>query len=375
MSTTNTEETHAAVVDSSRAKASESKRWRAVKARRRESEGLFYYAVRTTGVFCRPTCASRRPRRENVEFFDTPADAVRAGYRPCKRCHPMDGASSDGSAAAMVKACHLLSSNDRVQTRDVARAVGLSESYFQRAFKKLLGVTPQQYRRRVLAERGREAIGHARSVTESIYEAGYSSSSRFYEGVARELGMRPSAARAGGAGERVHYTIAVCSLGHVLIAWTERGVCEVDFADAATDLVSQLREHYPKATLEHSEGAEWAIAVIDAVEMGKPADIPLEIRGTAFQERVWQALRTIPTGETRAYSEVAEALGEPTAARAVARACATNRIAVLVPCHRALRKDGNLSGYRWGLERKRELLRRETAKPGSVIRTGEKQQV
>jgi AraC family transcriptional regulator of adaptative response/methylated-DNA-[protein]-cysteine methyltransferase len=260
---------------------------------------------------------------------------------------------------AVVEACRLLSRQEPIATREVARAVGLSDSYFQRHFKKRLGITPQQYRRRVLAERGREAIAKSGSVTESIYEAGYSTSSRFYEGVGRELGMKPSVARAGAAGERICYVVANCSLGSVLIAWTEGGVCEVSFADAPKPLLRRLREHFPKASLEASEESEWARAVIDSVEMTVHADIPLDIRGTAFQERVWRQLRTIPLGETRTYSEIAAAIGEPTAARAVARACASNKIAVVVPCHRVLCKDGTLSGYRWGVERKRELLRRE----------------
>jgi AraC family transcriptional regulator of adaptative response/methylated-DNA-[protein]-cysteine methyltransferase len=261
----------------------------------------------------------------------------------------------------IVEACRLLSSEEPMKTREVAEAVGLSDSYFQRCFKKHLGITPQQYRRRLLAERGREAIGRAASVTESIYEAGYSTSSRFYDGVGRELGMKPSVARAGGVGEEIHYVIAGCSLGQILIAWTKRGVCEVALADSARDLLSQLETHFPKAVLQPSEETRWVRAVIDAVEMAAPADIPLDIRGTAFQERVWRELRAIPVGETRSYSEIAEALGAPAAARAVARACASNTLAVVVPCHRAIRKDGALSGYRWGVERKRELLRREAA--------------
>lgn len=345
----------------SRVHASESERWQTLKARSPASQGRFYYGVRTTGVFCRPTCPSRTPRRENVEFFEAPEDALRAGYRPCKRCRPMED-HADRSAEAIATACRLLSSRDPIRTRDAAAALGLSESYFQRAFKKHLGVTPQQYRRRVLAERGRQSIARARSVTESVYEAGYSSSSRFYEGVGRELGMKPSVARAGGAGERVRYTTTTCSLGHILIAWTVRGVCEVGFADSAAALLAQLRKHYPNATLEGSEQTEWTQAVIDAVDTGSDTDIPLDIRGTAFQERVWRALRAIPAGQTRTYAEVAEALAKPKAARAVARACATNPLAMLVPCHRVVRKDGRASGYRWGPDRKRELLRRENAK-------------
>lgn len=260
---------------------------------------------------------------------------------------------------AMVDACRLLSSHEPVETREVARAIGLSSSYFQRWFKKHLGVTPQQYRRRVLAERGRDAISGAASVTEAVYDAGYSSSSRFYDGVGRELGMKPSDAHTGGVGERIEYVISECSLGRILVAWTHRGVCEVAFADSSAALLAQLTRHFPRATLEESDQNTWAKVVIASVEMASPAIIPMDIRGTAFQERVWQALRAIPAGETRTYSDIARQLGEPSAVRAVARACASNPLAVVIPCHRVVRKDGSPSGYRWGVDRKRELLRRE----------------
>ncbi len=265
------------------------------------------------------------------------------------------------SADAVIEACRLLSEGQPIATRDIARAVGLSDSYFQRCFKKHLGITPQQYRRRILAERGRDVLGAASSVTESIYEAGYSTSSRFYEGVGRELGMTPSAARRGASGERIEYAVAHCSLGRILIAWTRRGVCEVAFGDSERAILNRLKAHFPKATLERAERSDWARAVIDSVEIAAPADIPLDICGTAFQERVWRELRKIPVGETRSYSELAEAIGEPRAARAVARACASNKLAVVIPCHRVVRKDGGISGYRWGADRKRELLRREAA--------------
>lgn len=247
-------------------------------------------------------------------------------------------------------------------TREVARAVGLSDSYFQRCFKRHLGITPQQYRRRIVAERGREALRRSESVTQSIYEAGYSASSRFYEGVGRELGMKPSVAREGGAGERIRYVVAHCSLGPLLIAWTDKGVCEVAFADSEGELLGRLQAHFPNAALAPSEeDVEWVNAVIDAVEISAPVEIPLDTRGTAFQERVWRELRSIPVGETRTYTDVARSLGEPNAARAVARACANNKLAVVIPCHRVVRKDGSLSGYRWGVDRKHELLRREAA--------------
>ena len=260
---------------------------------------------------------------------------------------------------AVVEACRLLSSDEPIETRDVAKAVGLSAAYFQRCFKRQLGVTPQQYRRRVLAERGRDTIAAGSSVTESIYEAGYSSSSRFYEGVGRELGMKPSAARAGGAGETISYATAACSLGRVLVAWTRRGVCKVGFEDADEPLVRELGKQFPSATLRRAAEHRWVEALVDAVEHGASVHLPLDVRGTAFQERVWQVLRAIPAGQTTTYSDIAAVLGEPAAARAVARACATNEVAVAVPCHRVIAKDGSLAGYRWGIERKRELLRRE----------------
>lgn len=346
-------------MDNSQIASGDTERWLAVKGRLTLSDGRFFYAVRTTGIFCRPGCASRLPRRENVEFFDTTEAAREAGYRPCKRCLPESSSLKDGVTEPLVEACRLLSSEGRMQTRDVARAVSLSPSYFQRAFKQRLGVTPQQYRRRVLAERGRDALARAGSVTETIYEAGYASSSRFYAGVGRELGMKPSVARAGAPGERIHYTTAECSLGYLLVAWTQRGVCSVGLADSASEAVEELGARFSKARLEEAAEPEWTRILVDAVELGTLADIPVDIRGTAFQERVWRALRDIPRGETRTYSQIAQTVGNPSAVRAIAGACAANPLAVLVPCHRVVRTDGDLAGYRWGIERKRELLRRE----------------
>ncbi|MDH3201335.1 MAG: bifunctional DNA-binding transcriptional regulator/O6-methylguanine-DNA methyltransferase Ada [Myxococcales bacterium] len=334
-------------------------RWQAVTGRSALADGRFFYGVQTTRVFCRPSCASRLPRRENVEFFETTEAARSAGYRACKRCRPESSAPKDVRVEALVEACRLLCLEESMQTRDVAAAVGLSASYFQRSFKRHLGVTPQQYRRRVLAERGRDALGQTGSVTESIYKAGYASSSRFYEGVGQELGMKPSVAKAGAPGEVIHYALAECSLGHVVIAWTHRGVCLVGLADSPGELAGQLEQRFPKASLDEAEQVEWTGAVVRAVEIATPIDIPIDIRGTAFQERVWQALRDIPAGETRTYSEIAKTLGTPSAARAVAGACGANSLAVLVPCHRVVRADGGLAGYRWGADRKRELLRRE----------------
>ncbi len=330
-------------------------RWQAVLTRSPLAEGRFVYAVRSTGVFCRPTCPSRRPLRANVEFFATPASAAQAGYRACLRCQPEQGAESS-SAATLRAACHKLSAEGAVRAADVARELGFSAAYFNRFFKKHLGVTPQQYRRRVLAARGRKALDRADSVTASIYEAGYSSSSRFYEHAAAELGMKPSRALRGAPGEHIEYTTSKCSLGWVCIAWTAKGVCDVSLGVELAALVKQLRTRFSGATIELRASGAWADAIVRGVDRAVPVSVPLDIRGTAFQERVWRALRRIPIGATKSYAQIARELGAPKAARAVAAACAGNSLAVVVPCHRVVRSDGSLSGYRWGVERKRKLL-------------------
>lgn len=330
-------------------------RWRAVEARAVAADRRFYYGVKTTGVFCRPTCRSRRPRRANVEFFDTVAAALRAGYRACRRCRP----SAAPEASVVTEACRRLAADEAATTADIAAAIGLSPSYFQRLFKQQLGVTPGQYRRRVRAGRGREALGKSGSVTEAVYEAGYGASSRFYDDVGKELGMAPSAARAGAPGEVIRYSVATCSLGRLLVAWTERGVCEVAFGESAQPLIRKLHERFHRARVEQGRDCAWVSAVVRAVEMEERMEVPLDIRGTAFQERVWRVLRAIPPGETRTYAAVAAALGQPAAVRAVGRACSANRLAFLVPCHRVVGRGGELTGYRWGAERKRALLTRE----------------
>jgi len=331
-------------------------RWDALVERRRSPAVPFVYGVSTTGVFCLPWCASRRPRRENVEFFETSSAAERAGYRACKRCRPTeDGA--DG--LRLEEACRLLSVSAAATSAAVAAQVGLSPFYFQRFFKRKLGVTPGAYRRRVLAERAKAALPGSGSVSEAIYAGGYAASSGFYSQAGRELGMPPSAARAGAPDQAVAYVVRRCSLGRVLVAFTERGVCDVAFGDSEAELSERLRERYPRARLVRTEAPVWVDEVVKLVEQPEPSSIPLDIQGTAFQERVWQELRRIPVGETRSYTELARAVGDPKAVRAVAQACAANRVAVLIPCHRVVRSDGALSGYRWGAKRKAALLERE----------------
>jgi AraC family transcriptional regulator of adaptative response/methylated-DNA-[protein]-cysteine methyltransferase len=343
--------------------ADDETRWAAITRRDRRADGAFVYAVQTTGVFCRPSCASRRALRKNVRFFDGPASAERAGYRACKRCRPGGDDPRDVAAARMVEACRLIERGELTRTDDLARAVGMSAFHFQRTFKKQVGVTPQAYRRRVVAERAKEHVGRAPSVTRAIYDAGYASSSRFYEGAGAELGMTPRRARAGGDGEHVRYVVRRCSLGMLLVAWTSRGACDVRFGASDDEVTTAIRARFPAARLERTQVPPWVDAIVEAVERPRAheasLDMPLDVRGTAFQERVWHELRRIPAGETRSYGEIARALGAPTATRAVAGACAANPVAVVIPCHRVVRADGDVSGYRWGVHRKKTLLRRE----------------
>lgn len=337
----------------------DAQKWQAVQARDASADGAFFFAVKTTGIFCRPSCRSRAPRPQNVEFFDSVALALRAGYRACLRCRPGE-AAVDPHAAALVHACRLLErEGERDQAMplaDIASAVGLSLFHFHRVFKRRLGVTPAAYRRGVLADRARQALASGTRVSDAVYEAGYSSSSRFYEGVGRQLGMTPKAAQTGAPGEHIEFARADTSLGPVLIGWTGRGVCHVGFE--SDDAV--LRARFPRATFREVKRGPYLLAVKRIID-GAPAQVPLDVRGTAFQVRVWEALRQIPQGETRSYTEVARALGAPQSARAVARACALNSLAVLVPCHRVVRTNQALAGYRWGLARKRALLKRELA--------------
>ncbi len=341
-------------------------RWAAVTARDRTADGAFVYAVETTGVFCRPSCPSRPALRRNVRFFDRPGQAERAGFRACKRCKPTAGDPRDLAAARMVRACRLLEGGEVTRTDALADAVGMSAFHFLRTFKKHVGVTPQAYRRRVVTERAKQAVARAPSVTQAIYEAGYSSSSRFYHGAGAELGMAPRRAKEGGDGEHVRYVVRRCSLGALLVAWTFRGACDVRFGDSDGQVTAAMRERFPAARIERASVPPWVDAIVDAVERprapGPALDLPVDIRGTAFQERVWRELRRIPPGETRSYGEIAAAIGAPRAVRAVAGACADNRVAVVIPCHRVVRADGGVSGYRWGPERKRALLRREAGK-------------
>jgi AraC family transcriptional regulator, regulatory protein of adaptative response / methylated-DNA-[protein]-cysteine methyltransferase len=338
--------------------------WAAVLGRDPGFDGRFVYAVGTTGIFCRPTCPSRRPRRDNVRFFRDAAAAAAEGYRPCRRCGPARDASP--GAEAVRHACDFLESrlDEAVTLADLGREVGLSPHHLQRTFRRLTGMSPREYLSRRRTERFKARLKKGDSVTTATYEAGYGSSSRLYEQADESLGMTPSTYRRGGLGTRIRFSVVGSPLGRLLVAATDRGVCAVSLGDSDRDLEAGLRAEYPRATLERAD-AEISdqVTAIAAHLAGdpEPLALPLDLRATAFQWRVWKALQRIPYGATRSYAEVAAAIGRPKAARAVARACASNRLALVVPCHRVVRGDGSSGGYRWGAERKRKLLERERA--------------
>jgi AraC family transcriptional regulator of adaptative response/methylated-DNA-[protein]-cysteine methyltransferase len=340
-------------------------RWAAVVVRDREADGRFYYSVRTTGVYCRPSCAARLALRENVAFHETPAAAEAAGFRPCKRCKPTQPPLAERQAQAVAKACRLI---DEAETPPplaaLAEAAGLSPHHFHRVFKAVTGLTPKAYADARRAERVREGLAQAGSVTEAIYDAGFNSSGRFYEQSGRVLGMTPTRFRKGGQGAKVRFAIAQSSLGAILVAATDQGVCAIQMGDDPETLARELQDRFDQAELVGDDPAFDALVarVVGLVEQpSRGADLPLDVRGTAFQQRVWQALREIPAGATASYAEIAARIGQPRAVRAVAQACASNALAVAIPCHRVVRTDGALSGYRWGVERKRALLDREAA--------------
>ncbi len=362
MRATITDETAGARVMTSTALA-DKERWDAVLRRDRRVDGTFYYAVKTTGVYCRPSCPSRRPRVENVSFHVTCQDAERAGFRACKRCHPDATALAEQHAAAVARACRIIeTAEESPSLDDLAHAVGMSRFHFHRIFKSLTGVTPKRYAAAHRASRVRGALSNSATVTEAIYGAGFNSSGRFYATASKVLGMKPMKFRSGGRGVVIRFAVGECSLGSVLVAATDQGVCAILLGDNPELLVRDIQDRFPKATLN---GGNQAFNKLIAIVVGFLEDprlglgLPLDVRGTAFQQRVWQALCEIPAGSTLSYAQIAKRIGAPKAVRAVAQACASNAIAVAIPCHRVVRHNGSLSGYRWGVERKRMLLERE----------------
>ncbi len=341
-------------------------RWRAIVERDPAFDGIFYYSVKTTGVYCRPSCAARQARPENVTFYDLPEDAERAGFRPCKRCLPNEASLRERQALAVAAACRIIETADEPPTLDtLAKAVGMSLHHFHRTFKAVAGVTPKAYSeaRRTTILQVELARGE-RSVTETIYETGFNSSGRFYATANERLGMKPKEYKQGGKNVEIHFSVGECSLGSILVARSEKGVCAIFLGDDPEALVHDLQDRFPLASLVGGDEAFEAVVatVVGFVEHpSQGLDLPLDVRGTAFQKRVWDALRHIPVGKKASYAEIAKVLDSPNSVRAVAGACAANALAVAIPCHRVVRSDGALSGYRWGIDRKRELLRREGA--------------
>ena len=340
--------------------------WQAVLHKDNSRDGSFVYAVRSTGVYCRPSCPSRRPKRDNVVFFMGTDEAERAGFRPCLRCRPGQQTTHN---EAVEQACRYLETHREapVSLEELGRAVGVSPEHLQRTFKKVLGVSPRQYADALRLNTFKAHLREGRPIIDAMYDAGYGASSRLYEKAPQQLGMTPRDYRRGGEGMRIHYTFAECALGRLLVAATERGLCAVSLGESDEELRAELEAEYPKAELRQDQSGlwEWVDALLRHLSGHQPTlELPLDVQSTAFQRRVWEELRRIPYGATKSYSEVARILGEPRAARAVARACATNPVAVVIPCHRVVREDGGLGGYRWGLERKRALLGRESAGSG-----------
>jgi AraC family transcriptional regulator, regulatory protein of adaptative response / methylated-DNA-[protein]-cysteine methyltransferase len=335
-------------------------RWAAVVAR--DPQATFFYSVKTTGVYCRPSCAARLARPENVQFHRTCKDAENAGFRPCKRCKP-DQASPVEHSEKISSACRLIENSETPPSlKLLARHVGLSTYHFHRVFKAATGLTPKGYAAAHRASLVRKSLNKSDTVTDAIYDAGYNSNSRFYETSNQVLGMTPSNYRAGGAQTDIRFAVGECSLGSILVAQSERGICAIFLGDDPDALVRELQDQFPNANLIGGDaGFEQLVAkvvgFVEAPERG--LDLPLDVRGTAFQQRVWQSLGKIPAGSTASYTDVAKLIGSPRSVRAVAQACGANKLAVVIPCHRVVRNDGALSGYRWGVERKRALLKKE----------------
>lgn len=337
-------------------------RWHAVLARDRAFDGAFVTAVLTTGIYCRPSCPARHPKRENVRFYPGPADAERAGYRACLRCKPKE--ATDAQTAMIDKIRQHLEANtdERVTLADLAKIARMSPYHLQRTFKRRTGLSPRQYAEALRLGRLKSHLKRKESVTMALYEAGYGSSSRLYERSSERLGMTPGEYREGGEGATIRFAIARTDIGNVLVAATERGICSVRIAEPEPAMKKALAKEFPAAHIERDEGglSKWVRAIAQHVAGQAPSlDVPVDVRATAFQWRVWEALRAIPYGETRTYREVAKSIGKPKAARAVGRACATNPVALVIPCHRVVREGGNLGGYAWGLGIKRRLLESE----------------
>jgi AraC family transcriptional regulator of adaptative response/methylated-DNA-[protein]-cysteine methyltransferase len=344
--------------------ADDEAQWQAVLTKDARCDGQFVFAVSSTKIYCRPSCPSRRPRRERVSFFQLPETAEQAGFRACRRCHPRNADAKNSQVELVQRVCRLLEDTDVENTTLAALSeeTGVSSFHLQRTFKKVMGVTPRQYADAARVSRFKGGAREGKSVTTAMYDAGFGSSSRLYEQAGSQLGMTPATYGKGGRGATITYAIVKCSLGGLLVAATSKGVCSVKLGDSESALEADLKREFPAAEFQRDERrlSQSVQAVVDHLEGKSPhIDLPLDIQATAFQRQVWQQLRAIPSGQTASYSEVAQAIGQQKAVRAVARACATNPVALVIPCHRVIREDKSLGGYRWGLDRKKKLLERE----------------
>jgi AraC family transcriptional regulator of adaptative response/methylated-DNA-[protein]-cysteine methyltransferase len=339
------------------------RRWAAVVARDPKADGKFFYSVKTTGVYCRPSCASRRAKRENVAFHSTTVAAEHAGFRPCKRCRPNEAPLAAQHAATVERICRRIEGSDKAPSlAALASEAHMSRYHFHRVFKAMTGLTPKSYAAAHRAQRVRRELGRSRTVTAAIFDAGFNSGGRFYAASDAVLGMTPTDYRAGGTRAQIRFAVGECSLGSILVAQSAKGVCAILLGDDPNQLARDLQDRFPRANLigadaEFEKLVAKIVGFVEAPAVG--LNLPLDVRGTAFQQRVWQALRKIPKGATASYSDIAQRIGAPKSVRAVAQACAANAIALAIPCHRVVRQDGALSGYRWGVERKRALLERE----------------
>ena len=338
--------------------------WQAVISRNKSYDGKFVVAVTSTGIYCRPSCPSRKPRHENIQFFNTPAEAQSAGFRPCKRCQPDQPRFMDPNLEVVEQICAILAQPhlDPPTLAELSSQFNLSPYHLQRTFKRIVGVTPRQFAAAQRMDRFKNGLKTGKPVSHALYEAGYPSSSSVYGGNSDELGMSPRQYQVGGKSMKIIYTVTPCTLGWLLVAATEKGICTVRLGDSPNELETVLLKEFPAARIQQDEieFGQWVSEIVDYLKGDQPhLNLPLDIRATAFQRQVWQALQDIPYGKTRTYSEIATTLGRPGATRAVANACADNPAALVIPCHRVVRKDGNLGGYRWGIERKRKLLEQE----------------
>jgi AraC family transcriptional regulator, regulatory protein of adaptative response / methylated-DNA-[protein]-cysteine methyltransferase len=343
--------------------------WQAVIGRDRDADGAFVYAVCSTGIYCRPSCAARRPRRENARFFRLPQVAERAGYRPCRRCRPREVAATDPRVELVRRTCHEIETraDDTPRLATLGAQMGVSPHHLQRTFKAYMGITPRQYADVCRLSRLKAGLRDGNGVTEALYEAGYGSASRLYERAPALLGMTPTVYRRGGEGMSIQYTVTDSPLGRLLVAGTERGICAVSLGAADATLEAALHSEYPAATITRADGClrEAVVTLLRHLDGRHPhLGLPLDLQATAFRWRVWEALRAIPYGSTRSYGEIAAMLGEPHAARAVGGACGSNPVAIVIPCHRAVRSDGSMGGYRWGVDCKERLLELEQQPQG-----------